>query len=182
MTKGVTLDSALNPKPFSSVLNVKQRHWLVGPHVDYQLSRNNTVSLRYLWTHADNPKRESEVSIRFCAGEFWRNIPVRGLAGSGTGCAEPDCSRGGDRDQVDRAVPAHAVVSIARVYAVADSGAGRRRVAVHYLIRTAGVSGAADRNNGLVEQQIVVTNPLFFPTIPGLANIPATAARETLEM
>jgi hypothetical protein len=55
-------------------------------------------------------------------------------------------------------------------------------VAVHYLIRTAGVSGAADRNNGLVEQQIVVTNPLFFPTIPGLANIPATAARETLEM
>ena len=55
VTNGVTLDSALNPQPFSSVLNVKQRHWLVGPHVDYQLSQNNTLSLRYLWTHADIP-------------------------------------------------------------------------------------------------------------------------------
>jgi hypothetical protein len=55
VTNGVTLDSSLNPQPFSSVLNVKQRHWLVGPHVDYQLSKNNTISLRYLWTHANIP-------------------------------------------------------------------------------------------------------------------------------
>jgi hypothetical protein len=55
VTNGVTLDSSFNPQPFSSVLDVKQRHWLVGPHVDYQLSQNNTLSLRYLWTHADIP-------------------------------------------------------------------------------------------------------------------------------
>ena len=55
VTNGVTLDSSLDPQPFSSVFNVKQRHWLVGPHVDYQLSPNNTLSLRYLWTHADIP-------------------------------------------------------------------------------------------------------------------------------
>ena len=55
ITNGVTLDSALNPEPFSTVLNVKQRHWLVGPHVDYALSKNNTLSLRYLWTRANIP-------------------------------------------------------------------------------------------------------------------------------
>ena len=55
VTNGITLDSSYNPQPFSSVFNVKQRHWLVGPHVDYQLSPNNTLSLRYLWTHADIP-------------------------------------------------------------------------------------------------------------------------------
>lgn len=55
VTNGVTLDPALQPAPFSSVLNVKQRHWLVGPHVDYQLSPANTLSLRYLWTSADIP-------------------------------------------------------------------------------------------------------------------------------
>ncbi len=55
VTNGVTLDPSLNPQPFSSVINVKQRHWLVGPHVDYQLSPNNTLSLRYLWTQGDIP-------------------------------------------------------------------------------------------------------------------------------
>jgi hypothetical protein len=55
VTNGVTLDPSFNPEAFSSVLNVKQRHWLVGPHVDYALSKNNTLSLRYLWTHADIP-------------------------------------------------------------------------------------------------------------------------------
>ncbi len=55
VTNGVALNSALQPEPFSSVLNVKQRHWLVGPHIDYQLSPANTLSLRYLWTSADIP-------------------------------------------------------------------------------------------------------------------------------
>ncbi|HVW11513.1 MAG TPA: carboxypeptidase regulatory-like domain-containing protein [Bryobacteraceae bacterium] len=55
VTNGVTLKPDLQPEPFSSVFNVKQRHWLVGPHVDYQLSPANTLSLRYLWTSADIP-------------------------------------------------------------------------------------------------------------------------------
>lgn len=55
VTNGVTLDPDLQPEPFSSVLNVKQRHWLVGPHIDYALSPSNTLSLRYLWTDADIP-------------------------------------------------------------------------------------------------------------------------------
>ena len=48
VTNAVTLAG-----PFSSVLTTPQRHWLVGPHVDYQLNDHNTFALRYLWTRAD---------------------------------------------------------------------------------------------------------------------------------
>ena len=44
---------SLAPKPFPSVLTTPQRRWLVNPHIDYQLNDNNTLSLRYLFTHAD---------------------------------------------------------------------------------------------------------------------------------
>ena len=48
VTNAVTLAG-----PFSSVLTTPPRHWLVGPHVDYQLNDHNTLAFRYLWTHAD---------------------------------------------------------------------------------------------------------------------------------
>ena len=48
VTNAVTLNG-----PFSSVLTSPQRHWLVGPHVDYQLNDHNTLAFRYLWTRAD---------------------------------------------------------------------------------------------------------------------------------
>jgi len=48
VTNAVTLAG-----PFSSVLTTPQRHWLLGPHVDYQWNDHNTLALRYLWTHAD---------------------------------------------------------------------------------------------------------------------------------
>ena len=48
VTNAVTLAG-----PFSSVLTTPQRHWLVGPHVDYQLNDYNTLAFRYLWTRAD---------------------------------------------------------------------------------------------------------------------------------
>ena len=44
---------SLMPTPFTSVQKTPQRHWLVGPHVDYQLNDNNTLSLRYLFTRGD---------------------------------------------------------------------------------------------------------------------------------
>src|SRR5215472_10923595 len=51
VTNVVSLDpQSLLPTPFTSVLKARQRHWLVGPHVDYQLSDNNTLSVRYLFT------------------------------------------------------------------------------------------------------------------------------------
>ena len=54
ITNGVMLDPAsLSPVPFSTVLTTPQRHTLLGPHVDYQLNTNNTLSLRYLYTRAD---------------------------------------------------------------------------------------------------------------------------------
>jgi hypothetical protein len=52
VSNGVILNSANQPEAFSSVLKTPQRHWLVGPHADYQLSANNTLSLRYLFTRA----------------------------------------------------------------------------------------------------------------------------------
>ncbi len=52
ITNVVTLNSALQPQPASTILSTPQRHWLVGPHVDYQLNENNTLSLRYLYTRA----------------------------------------------------------------------------------------------------------------------------------
>ena len=48
VTNAVTLAG-----PFSSVLTTPQRHWLVDPHVDYQINDHNTLGLRYLWTRAD---------------------------------------------------------------------------------------------------------------------------------
>lgn len=53
VTNAVTLDpNSLAPVAFSSVLKTPQRHTLAGPHVDYQLTANNTLSLRYLYTRA----------------------------------------------------------------------------------------------------------------------------------
>lgn len=54
ITNGVTLDpNSFLPVAFSSVLKTPQRHWLVGPHVDYQLNDNNTLALCYLYTRGD---------------------------------------------------------------------------------------------------------------------------------
>ena len=53
ITNGVMLDSNFNPVAFSTVLKTPQRHTLIGPHVDYQIDQNNTLSLRYLYTRAD---------------------------------------------------------------------------------------------------------------------------------
>ena len=53
VTNAVILDPAtMGPEAFSSVLKTPQRHWLVGPHVDYQLNDNNTLAIRYLYTRA----------------------------------------------------------------------------------------------------------------------------------
>lgn len=53
ISNGVILDSStLRPTPFSSVLKTPQRHWLWGPHVDYRINDNNTLTLRYLYTRA----------------------------------------------------------------------------------------------------------------------------------
>ena len=52
ISNGEVLDSNLNPSPFSSVLKTPQRHWLLGPHVDYRIDDNNTLTLRYLYTRA----------------------------------------------------------------------------------------------------------------------------------
>ncbi|HZL56068.1 MAG TPA: carboxypeptidase regulatory-like domain-containing protein [Bryobacteraceae bacterium] len=54
VTNAVILDPVtLMPEAFSSVLKTPQRHWLVGPHVDYQIDENNTFSIRYLYTRGD---------------------------------------------------------------------------------------------------------------------------------
>jgi len=50
ISNGEVLDTNLNAIPFSSVLKTPQRHWLVGPHVDYKIDDNNTLTLRYLFT------------------------------------------------------------------------------------------------------------------------------------
>ncbi len=53
VTNAVILDpTTLTPQAFSSVLKTPQRHWLVGPHIDYQLNENNTLAVRYLYTRA----------------------------------------------------------------------------------------------------------------------------------
>ncbi len=50
----VTLDpSTLTPQPFTSVFKTIQRYTRVSPRLDYQLSENNTLSLRYGVTHGD---------------------------------------------------------------------------------------------------------------------------------
>ncbi len=53
ITNAVTLDSALIPVPFSTSIVAEQRRLLLGPHVDYQLSQNNTLSLRYTFSNAE---------------------------------------------------------------------------------------------------------------------------------
>lgn len=53
VSNAVILDAALRPVSFSSVLKTPQRHILVGPHVDYRLNDSNTLTLRYLYTHAE---------------------------------------------------------------------------------------------------------------------------------
>jgi hypothetical protein len=51
VTNAVILNpNTSDPQAFSSVLRTPQRHWLVGPHVDYQLNPANTLSVRYLFT------------------------------------------------------------------------------------------------------------------------------------
>jgi hypothetical protein len=56
VTNGVTLNpQTLAPTPFTSVLTTPQRRWRVGPHIDYSLNHNNTLTLRYLFTYADVP-------------------------------------------------------------------------------------------------------------------------------
>ena len=53
ISNGVALDpQSLQPTAFNTVITTPQRHTLVGPHVDYRLNDNNTLSLRYLYTLA----------------------------------------------------------------------------------------------------------------------------------
>jgi hypothetical protein len=48
-----TLDSeTLAPGLFTGVLKTPQRRWRLGPHIDYQLSENNFLAVRYSWTNA----------------------------------------------------------------------------------------------------------------------------------
>lgn len=92
ITNGETLDPAtLEPEPFNTILISPQRHTLVSPLVDYQLTASDTVSLRYNFTHAsvngagvggfDDPSRgynlnngfqTAQVSNTF-AGKQWIN-------------------------------------------------------------------------------------------------------------
>ena len=54
ITNAVTLDPAtLNAVPFSGFITTPQRRILVGPHVDYQLTPNDTLAGRYTYSHAD---------------------------------------------------------------------------------------------------------------------------------
>jgi Carboxypeptidase regulatory-like domain len=54
VSNGVTLDPVtLAAMPFTSVLTTPQRHFLVRPHIDYQLNDNNYVSVRYTLTRVN---------------------------------------------------------------------------------------------------------------------------------
>ncbi len=54
ITNGVTLDPRmLAVEPFNSVITTPQRRLRAGPRVDYQVSANNTLSVRYTFTRAD---------------------------------------------------------------------------------------------------------------------------------
>src|SRR5437870_8450592 len=48
----VTLDII---NPFTQVFRIPQRRWSINPRTDYQLASNNTLSLRYSFTHVDIP-------------------------------------------------------------------------------------------------------------------------------
>jgi hypothetical protein len=41
--------------PFTQVFRIPQRRWIVAPRTDYQLSANNTLTVRYTYTHTDIP-------------------------------------------------------------------------------------------------------------------------------
>jgi hypothetical protein len=50
----VTLDQAtLAPGPFDSVVKTRQKRGRITPRVDYQLNDNNSLTIRYAWTHSD---------------------------------------------------------------------------------------------------------------------------------
>ena len=54
VSNGVVLDpQLLLPSPFTSVQTAVQRRWLANPHIDYRLDDNNTLSVRYTFTHGD---------------------------------------------------------------------------------------------------------------------------------
>src|SRR5437016_3386107 len=54
---GTTLDPVtLNVvNPFTDVFRIPQRRFSINPRTDYQLTSNNTISLRYSFTHVDIP-------------------------------------------------------------------------------------------------------------------------------
>ena len=53
ISNGETLDSAtLEPEPFNTIQVTPQRHTLVSPLIDYQLTASDTASLRYNFTYA----------------------------------------------------------------------------------------------------------------------------------
>jgi hypothetical protein len=80
VSNGFTLNSAMLATPFSSVLKSPQRHWLLGPHVDYRINDNNTLTLRYLFTRGaigdagigsfDQNSRGSHVVTLFNTGQI----------------------------------------------------------------------------------------------------------------
>jgi hypothetical protein len=54
VTNGVTLDpGTLAAAPFTSVFKTPQRHFIVRPHIDYQINENNYLSLRYTLARVD---------------------------------------------------------------------------------------------------------------------------------
>lgn len=92
ISNGETLNPVtLEPEPFNIVQVAPQRHTLVSPLVDYQLTAADTVSLRYNFTHAsvdgagvggfDDPSRGYKLSNGFqtvqvanvLAGKLWIN-------------------------------------------------------------------------------------------------------------
>jgi Carboxypeptidase regulatory-like domain len=56
VSNGITLDpQTLQPVPFNSIFNTHQRHYLVRPHVDYQLGENNYLSFNYTLARVNIP-------------------------------------------------------------------------------------------------------------------------------
>ena len=55
ITNGVMLNSAFIAAPFTDAYVVRQRFTRVSPRIDYALNANNTLSVRYSFTHADVP-------------------------------------------------------------------------------------------------------------------------------
>ncbi|HZU25354.1 MAG TPA: carboxypeptidase regulatory-like domain-containing protein [Bryobacteraceae bacterium] len=51
----VTLDPAFEITPFTAVYDVPQRAIRVSPRIDYQLDTNNTLTVRYAFSHMDVP-------------------------------------------------------------------------------------------------------------------------------